>query len=309
MNAQETRSDDLTAIKGIGRARQQWFNETLAVRTYEQLAALSADEIDASLKTAGKLSSRAEIESWLGQARALVTTPPAVFQAQEGLRASTATIAPTSETWTPMASFVVEFQKQTGAAGSPAWRTVAHYVEADLGATWPSVALDQVRQWLAEHVAMPEPESEESPPEVEAIASPVQPPTVRPREIRILQRPHDLTTIDMARPLPPAIRHVSHEKPITIEVDLALAGAANWPTGSPVQYTARCQVHDLTRGQRPYWLDMETAQAAEDDTAGVERSEFAELQLEPGVYAVGILISGPQVAGPYYVELPKLNVL
>ena len=42
--------DDLTAIMGIGQARQIWFRETLNVQTYRDLAALSIDEIDSRLK-------------------------------------------------------------------------------------------------------------------------------------------------------------------------------------------------------------------------------------------------------------------
>ena len=65
MNTPQSQVDDLTKIKGIGRSRQQWFSQALAVRTYEQLAQLSADEVEGALRAAGKLPARSEIENWL----------------------------------------------------------------------------------------------------------------------------------------------------------------------------------------------------------------------------------------------------
>ena len=36
--------DDLTTIKGIGRSRQKWLREQLDVQTYNDMAALSAED-------------------------------------------------------------------------------------------------------------------------------------------------------------------------------------------------------------------------------------------------------------------------
>ena len=55
MSTQQTQVDDLTAIRGIGRSRQKWFDQVFAVRTYDQLALLPADTIEAALKAAGIL--------------------------------------------------------------------------------------------------------------------------------------------------------------------------------------------------------------------------------------------------------------
>ena len=50
--------NDLTAIKGIGPARQQWFKESLNVSTYEDLAALSAEEVEAAFDRVFSLQQR-----------------------------------------------------------------------------------------------------------------------------------------------------------------------------------------------------------------------------------------------------------
>ena len=324
MSTQQTQVDDLTAIRGIGRSRQKWFDQVFAVRTYDQLALLPADTIEAALKAAGKLSSRTEIENWLAQARELAATRPAQPEeshvvaeastngggAVSGQGASTAKMAPEGEAWTPVASFVIEFQRPANAPDSATRRTAVHYVEADRGAFWPGVAFDQVQAWLAAHVTVPEPPA--SKPFVEPTLPagvPAEPSTLRATEVRVIQPPHYRSAIDVTQPSASlAIKNVSHDKPITIEVDMAVSGVAPVIKGA-LQYTARCQVHDLTRGQRPYWLNMEEVGPAPGDQTPGYRSQRAELRLEPGTYELSVLLSGRHVTGPYYLELPRLNVL
>ena len=59
---------DLTVIKGIGPVRQRWFNDSLNVYTYRELAALPAEEIESKLKAEGSITSRNDIEQWIAQA-------------------------------------------------------------------------------------------------------------------------------------------------------------------------------------------------------------------------------------------------
>lgn len=321
MSTLQGQIDDLTTIRGIGRSRQKWFNQVFAVHTYQQLATLSADTVEAALKAAGKLSSRAEIENWLTQARELAAQPRPELQPNETVynegdastgEAASAKTAADGEAWTPLASFVVEFQWLANAPAATARRTAVHHIEADQGAFWPGVALDQVHAWLAAHVTVPEPlaamvfapETTQPPAAVVARSA-----TFYATEVRILQPPHHRTMLDVTQAVTSrAIHNVSHEKPITIEVVMAVSGAAS-AAGSGLQYTARCQVHDLTRGRRPYWIDMQEGDVAQNGPADGCRSHRTELQLEPGTYELSVLLSGQQVSGPYYFKLPKLNVL
>lgn len=328
MNTQQSQVDDLTKIKGIGRSRQQWFSQALAVRTYEQLAQLSADEVEGALRAAGKLPARSEIENWLTQARQLVSPQPLEGAAvaadaspdsratmpEEGMDA--AATAKKDEAWTPLASFVIEFQRPIDALDAPARRTAVHYIEVDKSAVWPGVALDQVHQWLADQVPLSPPEAKphltletmvDTVPPATSVAAPA---TFRATKVRIIQTPHHLATIDVTRPLAATvIKHVSHEQPITIEVEMTVADAARPPFGANFHFTARCQVSDLTQGRQAYWLDMKESSATDDNPSLGNWSQRADLRLEPGVYALGVLLSGLQVTGPIYVELPKLNVL
>jgi diguanylate cyclase (GGDEF)-like protein len=71
----ENPSDRLTKIKGIGPARQQWFRESLNVRTFQDLAVLSVDEIESQLKAANQIAARDKIEQWIIEAQELAGAP------------------------------------------------------------------------------------------------------------------------------------------------------------------------------------------------------------------------------------------
>lgn len=125
--------DDLTTIKGIGPARQQWLRETFGIVSYADLAGLSADAIYERLKE-GQIASPTVIDSWIRQAQALAAAPAPRPQ-------------PVNEQpeWKPVASFVVEFQQheETGTL-----RTSVHHVEADRTHHWPGVQQAALCQWM-----------------------------------------------------------------------------------------------------------------------------------------------------------------
>lgn len=291
----QVRADDLTAIRGIGASRQRWLAQEFGVRTYTQLAALSADVIEARLKSAGKLSSRAEIEGWLAQAAQMTAATP----------------TPAEQEWTPAATFVVEFQQHKGAADRSAWRTVVHYLEADLGQTWPDVEMDGVGDWLRQRVtalqpeppaAQPVPVVAPAPRQASVVAAPVG---LRVRQVRVSQPPAYATTLDVTQPAPPLLGHVGHEAPLTFEVELEPVN--DGPATAVPDYTARFQVHNLSRSGKPAWLDMQPGPAADGDTT--YRARLSDLHLEPGLYGLSIVISHAEPAGAIHLRLPKLNVL
>ena len=287
MVTQVRADDDLTMIRGIGPSRQRWLAQEFGVRTYTQLAALPAAEIEARLKSAGKLSSRAEIEGWVAQATQLAAaTPP-----------------PSEREWTPAATFVVEFQRH---AGSAAWRTVVHHLEADLGRTWPDVEIDDIGHWLRERLAVvrPEPVAVGSAPE--QAPAPIAPVALRARQVRVSQLPGYAATLDVTRPTPPLLGHVRHEAPISFEVELEPVGGGPRPTATP-SYTARFQVHNLSRGGKGAWLDMQPGSAIDD--AAIYRARLSDLQLEPGLYGLSIVITQAGPSETIHLRLPKLNVL
>lgn len=146
--------DDLALIKGIGPVRRQWLRTSLKVRTVGELAALSAERIDARLKADGQNISHSEIERWLAQAHKIRATTPASQRkvtAKANTGARRAFRAEEIE-WKPFASFVVEFQARPAEGGREDFRTSAHHMEADQGETWSGIELERPCKWMVQQL-------------------------------------------------------------------------------------------------------------------------------------------------------------
>lgn len=143
------RADDLSRIKGIGPARQRWLNEVLGVYTFADLANLSVDAVHTELKT-GQVVSRSDIAEWLEQAKQLASVQKRQRAPENG--------------WHPVASFVVEYQKnkRTGAM-----RTAIHHMEADKTQEWPGVEYNEVCFWMVQQLGEIPAENPVQIPEVE----------------------------------------------------------------------------------------------------------------------------------------------
>ena len=158
MTVNETPRDDLTVIPGIGPVRQRWLREALGVETYEDLAAFSADELEARMKAAGRSVSRSDIERWIGEAQRLASPEPT--EAGDELVGNEAPeeAAPEEEKWRPFASFVVEYQKREEGEER---RTTVHHMEEDKDASWPEIVRIELCQWMLEQIGEPAPDLEE----------------------------------------------------------------------------------------------------------------------------------------------------
>ena len=146
---------ELHEISGIGPARARWLEESLDVRTLQDLADLSPREVERRLERAGgNKPARSTIEAW-------------VAEAQKHLAEEESKVEPTvpgrpksrrKETWKPVASFVVEFQSRAGGEASepPAarWRTAAHHVEEDRDEAWPGWDFGALGGWMADQLSM-----------------------------------------------------------------------------------------------------------------------------------------------------------
>lgn len=143
--------DDLTVIKGIGLARQQWLRESFNVRTLKDLAALSLDEVEAQLKAAGQITSRRIINQWLDQAKQqIVVNTQAALLTAGSTKAANATVdnPANKDSWKPIASFVVDFQTRTSNNQIQEQQIKVHHIESDTCATWSKAEYAQVCQWM-----------------------------------------------------------------------------------------------------------------------------------------------------------------
>lgn len=150
MSINEMIFDDLTIIKGIGPARQQWLRQSFGVRTYADLAQLQPDQIENKLKADGQIARRKAIEEWVGQARALAANEgtTAVFPLNRPLLA----VSASDENWHPFASFVVEIQAREEEGRAAATRTAVQHIERDTNAIWPGIEREKLCQWIVAQV-------------------------------------------------------------------------------------------------------------------------------------------------------------
>ena len=294
--------DDLTAVKGIGPARQKWLNELFDIHSFAALGNLSVEIVEKKAKQEGKILPNGEIASWIAQAKALAAEKKNSVDHEDELVSVVETAVPTAmPPWKPIASFVVEFQEKAEDE-QPQSRTKVHYMEGDLEKTWPGIEREELGLWIEQHVQVSEPAAKlvvETKPEMEEAVA------VKPTQVRIRQRPDYLSSLDMAEPERPFLGHVHHEEPITLEVDFELDASKSGQSRRPqAAFNAQCEVHNLTGGQKAYYLEMEGDVSTNCLTYKTKLSE-----VEPGMYSLAVLLRGKRPLGTTYFELPKLNVL
>jgi hypothetical protein len=311
--------DDLTAIKGIGPARQEWLRESLNVRTYQDLSVLSADEIETRLKAEGKAVSRNEIDGWLAQAQGLATAaadpalPHAAASANPEPRGNTNAPAGEGE-WKPFASFVVEFQARQIDGQPRERRTVVHHIEADQGETWPGIACERLCQWMLDQwgeKAEQAPErAKPSPPARAAAAPPVSAPSAnfQVTQVWAFQPPQATTSACACKAGQIFQGSVRGSEPLAFEASLALTGPGAADVARERRaYRARFYARRLPTGTLIHLGDTRLGTLVEDRLAYTVR--LPETSLPPGIYhlqVVAELRGQPPLLG--YLEVPVLQV-
>jgi hypothetical protein len=136
-----TKYDDLTAIKGIREARQQWFRDTMKVYIYHDLAVLTIDQIEMGLKAEKQFPSRSTIAGWIAQAKVLAETAVDYGVSSKG------EVTAVSH-WKSLASFVIEFQEVENKDGSREQRMNVHHIEADKNRIWWAIEPQECLDWI-----------------------------------------------------------------------------------------------------------------------------------------------------------------
>ncbi len=308
MNSGYEVGDDLTVIKGIGPARQRWLRESANVRTFQDLIALSADEIESRLKEEGQVISRNEIEGWLAQARELA--PTATTSAVEG-------------EWRSFAAFVVQFQEREADAGEEEQRITVEHIRVAQNGTWLEDDTDKKRTaiegewlypWMLNQLGkrfqrVLEPDEEPS-----VTVAPAAPIRISPWQvkvevtgIKISQRGQAWQPIGSTRESYQG--SVIGSQPFALEVSFDLTGTdVTDITKRRVTYQARCYAHDQSTGRRICLGDTHPGRVV-----GTKKSYTATLHrvtLAPGTYRLEILMElqdRPPALG--YLEVPLLHAV
>jgi hypothetical protein len=145
--------DELSEIPGIGPARAQWLEATFGVRSFRDLSALSADDLEEKLKAEGRpMVARKSIESWIAEARARASEEKAPARANASPKPAVRDGAPgEAPGWKPVASFVVEFQS-TSDPSEERWRTTVHHLEMDRNESWAGIDANALSQWMVQQL-------------------------------------------------------------------------------------------------------------------------------------------------------------
>lgn len=344
MKLSDRAHDDLTVIKGIGPARQRWLEESLAVRTFEDLAALSVDEIESRLKADKQIASRETIEAWIAQAqeRAAIArhaqqptwaaetkeAEEQVKDSAEGNETSSQPVkseegndggkgqSPTGrDGWKPFASFVVEFQERTVEGQAIEYRTTAHHMESDTGTNWPGIEREQHCNWMLEQLGdriSREPVKVEHPPQEEPPAQPVPvarlPMRVEITQIRTFQPPQADNPVGSGKPDLPFEGHIKGNEPFALEILFDLVGeAAADLSEEQAIFRARAYVQDQTTGASTHLGDAEPGNLVKGELAYA--ATLSELTLPPGTYRLFALLTLQAVSvRPDFVTLPAFEV-
>jgi hypothetical protein len=225
------KAHDLTAITGIGPARQRWLRDSFDVHTYQDLAGLSVDRIESRLKADGQIVSRAAIEAWLVQAQELAAQAGSHSHSGHNPGPGPASKASNSITredgWEPFASFVVEFQARGAEGQAQETRTAIHHIESDTDTHWPGVETSQVCQWMADQLPAGMREQGQEPRRTQA--RPVKMPVgeeVKITQVRVFQPPQNTTSPQRIEADGTFDGSVQGDQPFTLEVDFELDVAA-----------------------------------------------------------------------------------
>lgn len=321
MNLRDRESDDLTAIKGIGPTRQQWLRESLGVRTYRDLTALSVDEIESRLKAEGRPVPRSEIEEWIVQAQEYIDInlpPPPVPEpeVEAGMEGNSSEV---EDAWKLLASFVVEFQVRQVAGRASEERTTVHYMEADKSEEWPGIEGEQLRQWMLDQVSekLPRDLEEEVPvgePSAVPLADEAQPTAPRPltvavAQLRAFQPPKTQVPSAVGETGRPFQGFVRGDVAFALEASFELAGPAAVEAASEQRtYSLQFYAHNRATGES---IDLG---ATPPEVIGEAQPSYSaalsKVSLPPGMYrlhAVVVVEGTPPVMG--YLEVPLLQVV
>ncbi len=308
--------DDLTRIKGIGPSRQKWFNEVLGITSFKQLAALSPDIIESSLKEEGGIVSRNTVEEWITEAAELASEDQPALGQEQGAPEP----AIQNNGWHPFASFVVEFQeRQEG--NERELRTTVHHMETaeeqtliheieenTEGKTWPGLENRQLCEWMAKRLNAKLKENREAKQASKRKSTDrTAPLSIAVNQIRILQPPEGGAPVDLVaggEPRP----FIKGNEPFTVEATFRVTDEVSRSL-LPAKYEARFYMENLDTGKEWQLDDIcrDTIFRSGEATCSVELDEPS---ISPGFYRViaVITLSGrPGSMG--YLESSSLQVM
>jgi hypothetical protein len=310
MNPGERGLDDLTVITGIGAARQKWLREAFGVQTFSDLAALSADEIEARLRQEEQIISRKTIEVWIAEAQEHAS--PNNTTSRKKTRN-----APHKEDWSELATFVIEFQERTVSGQAVEYQTTVFHSETEVLTKWPGLDPEQYIPWMLAQVsdkvslepAEPAPASPEEAPAKPVSPAPAELPSMDAKitQIRAFQPPEAAEPVGSGQADQPFDGIIQGHEQFALEIAFRLVTetAADFSNRQAV-YTARAYVKDAA-DEDIHLGDTEPAPFITGQLTYTAR--LSDLTLAPGTYRLFALITiqGAPIK-PHFIRLPVFTV-
>jgi len=314
MQSSKNSFDNFKSITGIGPAREKWLQDTFNIHTYQELAKLTASQIEQKLKEEGKIVSRKSIESWIEQARELIPDVPTNRQVEEeGVAKELVEKFGSSgfqNGWRPFASFLVYFQSRAQEKGRLDYQTLVHYMEQDREAFWPGIKAKELTNWMLDHIGeiveFPEGEKEDL---SESLQKSKPPAEIKINQVRIYQPVSDhLPAHQIVADKKEAGELVSN-RPFRFVVDFDLKGkAAKQVTELGIKCLARCYEYD--KGTKTSALMAESPWQKLEAGKLKYSFDIPETSLPKGDYRIWVMVTTLQteLLTPGFVELTAFTV-
>ena len=308
--------DDLSAIKGIGPARERWLRDNFDVKTYQELAKLSISQIETRLKVEGKIVARKDIESWLNQARDLQAKSGASKQehagSAQGVLAHKLNSAGHENGWEPFASFLVYFQTRE-VDKKIAYQTFVHHMEKDQETSWPGIETSGLSAWMSQQIR----DYLDLHPEDAAGASPAESQKIRPlpeitiHEVRIYQPSTAKLPIHSVKAGQFFRGELQADQPFHVGVDFSLSSkVAVDGVENEITCFARCYGCQYTLSTRISSLCAENSPFRLETGKLNYTINLPEASLPCGDYHLVIIITNSQTHRllPDFLELASIRV-
>ena len=322
--------DDLTRIRGIGQVKQQWLQELLNIRTIQELAIASVEEITAAFAAAGRNIFRREVEEWVTQARTLITESST--QQPEDLSPQTQEPTPASAPAQPQAlvnqSSLESLEIQDSIEDDATWETITNFTvtvqtrriaaqiehqvlfydsRTNITKTESGINYERIHPWIMAQVSqvLPVLSLGERTPIVTSLAV---------SQIHLFQPPESNTpiTIDVTSssnaPSHTAFVLVA-DQPFTVALSLRLSDIIATPTANqPIACQVIVRVRNLTSRTTALLGDPQQVELSPDQLSYTV--QLPETQLTAGMYRLQVVATlAGIVATPAYLEIPLLQVV
>jgi hypothetical protein len=321
--------DDLTQITGIGAARQRWLAEVFDVRTYDDLAAISVDDIEAQLKKENKPYCRSDIELWPQEATKLAAKKMEVIE-QNSIKPlmsntnsqvkktksenSASDFNNDKEKWQQIAYFNITYLERWENDRVVERKTTINYHEADENDEWDGFETELIGQWIHEQAGDKLREEAQEllsvDPETEAVSDKVPPVriTLTITDLHIYQPAGEEIALASRKNGRPYTGTIQGDQPFDVEVEFEISKQEN-SILEKLEIPLRVQFYAKNRStkEKMHLGDAESCMMINDRNSYTNK--LTGIVLPTSSYRLRIVvIAEPENIVPGYLELPMLRV-